>query len=644
MTARRLRTETTLKRRRLVWMRRDNTASTDDTRAKINRACPFTNELWRYHVLPYCSLASLLRLAWTCQGLRDILNDPAFVVEWQSACWYMYRECLCGRNLFYLHMPQYCSFAYDYSPILDSQWEARIRLRELGRSPHMHMLAHTLDRGQSSSLTRIARHCDPLRQHDEFHPGVFQSWVETLIIPMPRMVAVRVEDTLLPPRNEPRAEHESQAEYDQRLYWRNFHDVNEAVALQRNGRVLPSGFVPFAYRDVQLPGILSMVSSEAQGSVDVLGRYVQRCRREGRDPYDPMDDPECEGHQAAQWARNRMYGSLLGNLGYPLELCLRREELDPPYAHVNGVDYMERLFITVDKIHPHATTIEHRGAVYFHPVRYTNERGDAVNWILATWACENAVYHHVWFDVIYQFLEMISRYTEQLAREIEEDTCREAVCERWQRIAHLHGCTHCTGPLAHYHRLGEDGERDLRALHFTQNSTYGAHFHRIACMIRHWTALQRESPALVANSPNHWLSGFVPQHIAHRSAHRNEAQLVRDTDTMLEVLSFVTEFGEHLGRRMGSETEATRRRTLQRYLATGFSVVAFSPTWKREPSWKPSRTSEWGPLGTPKPLANQNHRYNEYLEFLNRRSLYYDGESSMARHARHEDLGRWQTA
>lgn len=606
-------------------------------------ACPFTHEIWRYHILPFCSLGSLLRLAWTCQGLRDLLNDPAFVVEWQSGCWYMYRECRCSRNLFYLHMPQFCTFSYDYSPVLDSQWEARIRLRDLGRSPHMHVMAHNLDGSTGGSFTRGGRFCDPLRTHGaDFHPGVFQSWIENLLVPMPRMVGVHVEDTLLAPRNEPRREDESQSDYDQRQYWRNFHDVNEAVRVQRRGQTLPSGFIPFAYREAQsLPGVVGMVSSETQGSVDVMGRFLERCRREGRDPYDPADDPDCEGHQVAQWARTRMYESLVGNLGYPLELCLRREELDPPYAHANGVDYIERLFISVDKIHPHATCMDHRGALYFYPVRYTNERGDLVNWVLATWACENAVYHHVWFDTAYQYLELLARYTEQLAREIEQDTRRESVCERWQRIAHLIQCRQCQTPHAHYHRVGEDGERDARAVQFTQNSTYGAHFHRLACMIRHWSALRDETPGMVANAPARWLSAFVPQGVAYRSTQRSEAQLVRDMDTMLEVLSFVTEFGEHLGRRMDAETEATRRRTLRLYLSTGYSLVAFSPTWRREPSYRPSQTAVWCPPRMPRALSTENHRYNTYLNFLNRRSLYYQPEASMARHAEHEDLGRW---
>lgn len=608
--------------------------------------CPLGYEMWRYSILPYCDLSTLLRLVWTNMMLRRVINDPDFIVEWQTSCWFMYRECLCKRNIFYLHIPEFCSYAYDYSPTLDSQWEARIRLRDMGRSPYMHLMAHGLDRiplkhGTSSFVRQ--KYCDPVKERDEFHHGVFQVWIENLIVPLPRMVGVHVEDTLLPPCNEPRGDTESEQEYEKRRYWRNFHDVNEAVELQRTtGQVLPSGFIPFVYRDVSIPGILRMVSSERNANADALDQYIKQAERDGRNPYDPMDDPECEGHSVCQWARNRMYTSLLGNMGYPLELCLRKDELDPPYAQRNGVDYIERLFIPVQKIHPHATMMDHRGVVYFNPVRYTNEQGDAVNWILGTWACMNAVYIHVWFDTMYQMLEMLCRHATNLAHEIEEDTRREALMERWVRLGHLNECAQCQEPNAYYHRTGEDGERDQKALHFVRNGVYNGYFHRLACTIHRWRQLQNETPGLVNNSVQHWLVGLIPTNVTVRSIHRNESQLVRDLDTLLEVTSFITEFGECLGARASHDTIRSRRKTLNIYLASGFSLLAFSPTWCREPSWKPSLTHEWGPMGMPTSSATNNHRFVRYLDFLNRRALFYNTDSSLARHAKHEDLGKDQ--
>ena len=92
---------------------------------------------WRYIVLPYCDLGSLLRVAWTCTTLRNIVQHPSFVVEWQTQCWYLYRDCCCDRNQFYQQVTPWCPFVYDYTPPMDNQWEARLFLRHHGRGASM---------------------------------------------------------------------------------------------------------------------------------------------------------------------------------------------------------------------------------------------------------------------------------------------------------------------------------------------------------------------------------------------------------------------------------------------------------------------------------------------------------------------------
>lgn len=574
-------------------------------------------DLWRYHILGFCDLGSLIRLAWTCSQLRTMLNEPSFVVEWQTSCWYLYRDCLCGRNQFYLQVTPWCSFTYDYTPKMDSQWEARQFLRATGRSPTM------LQALRPQQSIRVPSLSDPRKDPERFHEGVMSTWIDTILLPVPRMVNVPVEDTVVQPMTQPRQPYESTEDFQERQYWRNVHDVEKAVLMQQDRerpRRLPTGFSPFGAQHPQERQLFRDFGADA------VACYIRNCEAEGRDPYDPLDDPNLEGHEAVQWARRRMYESPLGNQAYPFELCLRRTDMEPPYAHLHGVDYLERMFLSLYTIQPTQSMTDHRGVVYWTGVRYTNEPGDFVNWALAQWATENAVYIHLWYDVCFQFLEMTMRWIRQLALELQDDTSPNTLRQRWLNLEHCLHCRLCREmPQAH-----QGKSVDPAALQFLCRADYAPYFHRL----RHAIVDDR--------TERRFLETLIPTHMCHRTAHRSEAQLIHDLDETLELLSFITDVGQHLCAPVGPSVSTMRCRTRSIYLGAGVSLVAFCPTWCPQYSWKPSRTDQMDPLGIPRADVTHNHRFRHYLDFMNRRTMYYqsDNETMMQMHAQGQDIAK----
>lgn len=572
---------------------------------------------WRYIVLPYCDLGSLLRVAWTCTTLRNIVQHPSFVVEWQTQCWYLYRDCCCDRNQFYQQVTPWCPFVYDYTPPMDNQWEARLFLRHHGRGASM------LNSLQPHATIRLPYLPEPRRTPDLFHEGVMSTWVDTLLLPVPRMVYVPVEDTVVLPMTHPRTPVETDEEYRGRLFWRGCHSVDQAMERKINQQPpLPTLFQTFGSQHREEHMLFR------DHTKDAVAQYVKVCIAEGRDPHDPMDDPNLEGHEAVQWARRRMYESCVGNQSYPYELCLRRTELEPPYAHLHGVDYIERLFLSLEPVMmPMQSMTDHRGVAFWTGIRYNNESGDFVNWVLAQWSLQNAVYIHLWYDVCYQFLEMTLRWCRQLALELEDDTGAMNVRNRWLRMEHLARCR----PCHNIHDRPETRDRDHDTMEFLNRADYGSYFHRL----RH--ALADHTTARC------FLRSLVPaQRNMVRCANRTELQLVQDIDSTLELLCFITDVGEYLCNPSGPGVHSMRRRTRSIYLGAGVSLVAFCPHWNPEYSWKPSRTGCMDALTIPRPSLMDNHRYQQYLRFCNARTLFYqpDNESLLARHAQQQDLGK----
>lgn len=620
------------------------------TRVMMNHkvALPFTMEMWRYYILPYCDLLSLIQLNWTSQQLRGILNKPEFVNEWQTQCWYLYRECMCERNLFYLQVVDFCDFAFDYNQMFRNYHEASAELRRLGRSVAMHQMDKQMN---WQNTPRLVSQNNPR----QFHSGIFQCWIENLIVPMPRMLPVGVEHSyLMSASGNNRKDNESEEEFHNRLFWRNFHNVDDdKIPSQQKS----ADWCPFDNGNYNGENIYRYE--------DKVDNYIYRCKAEGRDPYDPLDDMDDEGHVAAQWARKRMYGSPLGTQKYPMELCLRQCELMPNEAQRNGVDYIERMFMPLHKYHPACTLMDHHGIVYFSGIRYENERGDFVNWAVHSLALRNAFYMHMWMDCCQHLLHTLATYLRNLAQQIQDDMPPRVLRRRWLHLRHMQNCADCREFTKH-HRIPFHNsdtysqERDLEALdQVLTNGRYALYNKLIMTTVSDITPEPNNSSLfdtlLEPNDMQNYMEKLIPKHIEHNPI-RTEDHMVMDLDQALELLSYMTAFAVYVGPRTGPSTEVTRLRTLQIYLASGFSLLAFAPTWKKDHYLllKPTKlyldkifqdrtsssssTSSSELTGTPLPynpkvpmnipnmLLTNNHRFQRYLNFLNQRTLYYQAD------------------
>lgn len=582
--------------------------------AVCKRRNPMTEEMWRYYILPYCDLLSLMQLNWTCAHLRAILNKPEFVVEWQDQCWYMFRECYCERNLFYLQGVEFCDFAYDYSRMFRSYHEVALELRRYGRSVGMHQMDSQMNWQEIPNL-------EPTREHKKFHPGIFQCWIENLIIPMPRMVKVGVEFTYCQSASGSiRRENETEEEFQNRTYWRNFHNIDDETVPSHRKKAQWMHFNPFDTN-----------TDDMSNYEDKVDNYILRCQAEGRDPCDPLDDMDDDGHMAAQWARKVMYGSPLGNQKYPMELCMREVDLMPNEAQRNGVDYIERLFLPLHKYHPSCTLIEHHGVVYFAGVRYENEKGDFVNWAMSTLSLQNGFYTHMWMDCCQHFLYTLGTYLRHLAVEIQDDLPPRALRRRWLELMHLENCGECVREMS---SNPSQANRDRDALdHVMSNSRYQV-FNRL--VMGHVTRVleaqtEREILDFDYGENRRYMENLIPVNIQH-NPQRLEGTMVLEIDQALEVLSYMTSFALYVSARTDAATEVSRTRTMQIYLASGFSLLAFAPTWKKDyyEIFRPASTVSTltkMPMRVPEISLTKNHRYQRYLRFLNARVLFHQPDN-----------------
>lgn len=574
-----------------------------------------TKDIWRYQVIPYCDVLSLIRLSWTSRTLWYLLNTPEVVVEWQTHCHYLHRECKCPRNLFYLKPELFCDFAYDVALELGSQWESDQRLTALGRSVLQMLTAcHNINGWLE------VPHLDPLfANRKQFNPGLFQSYMEHMIIPAPRMLFVGVEHSRIHPQNHMRCVGETDEGYQRRQFWRNFHEITDEKPTTRD-----TGFILSA-------------------RIDLVDAYIKKCEEdmsgEGRDPYDPADDPDCDGHHAAQWARRCMYETAVGMQSYPLELCLRREQLMAMGNQTGryGVDYIDRLFLPTRRYSRDMIVLDHRGPVYFSGVRYENERGDFVNWALSTYALQTAIYSHLWLDSSNRFLDTLQTHLVQMAREVEDDMPIPQLVARWNYLEHSTTCPkRQTGGQCgtHYHDPSiESLRRDKDARALMRHPGYEVYNHLIQNAVR--DGYQWDHPF------NHeYLVALIPG--GAYTYQRTETQICSDIHNLLELTSYITEFARSIAPRVGLETSRMRHTTLQIYLRAGFGLLAFAPTWRRAHSWKPSRTACLQSLSIPVIDVTKNHRMQHYLKFLNRRTLYYHQPHEMILHpdAWQVDLGR----
>lgn len=580
-------------------------------------------DICQNHLFPLCDLMSLIRLAWTCRSLRTMLDQVDTVMTWQDKCWYLYRECLCDRNLYYLRAEQFCSFAYDWNETaFHSQYEADLVLRQYGRSLTMYL---STDVGHGAEPMRVP-FLNPQGDQTKFRSGVCQTWIEDLIVPMPRMLRMGVENlSNAPPMNHARTPDETDDMYEYRCFWRQFHEVTPnqpAHKLQTDH--------------------IAMTRIANWSPVDRVDEYRSTCLAHGRDPHDPMDDPECEGYLAGTWARRCMYQSPVGLQHYPLEICIAREEMEPPKARTDGVDYVERVFLPIQPLSAYPCSgmlLQHHGIAYFHGVRYENEAGDFVNWALSTHTLTQGFYRMMWLEVSNHFLKLLYQTLRNLAHEIETDLPMERMAKRWRYLEHLMVCGKCTdGSNRREDAWQRDADRD--GVDFLRETPqYGVYHNVIRHLVREDEDMRRRCTSslmsmdeVYAMVSHQYMNALLPQQGFMENPRRNETQVMIELHYMLELFSYMLRFTMTLCPRVSCTTTNARRTTLKIYLTTGFSLLAFAPGWHGSSAGgalihhhRPSKTHERvTALTIPSVNLTNNHRYHKYLHFLTARNCYYD--------------------
>lgn len=564
-------------------------------------------DVWRYRVLPFCDIATLLRLNQTCHQIRATLNDPHFVVEWQEQAWFLrQRGCFCERNQFYLDVGQFLDFGWDCVGI-ESSRQSEIALKSMGRCTNLEL-------APTARLSRV----DPREATECFGPGLLDIWYENWLVPMPRMVYVPVENAL-PVGPVPSA------------FWRHCHAVPEEEARaddeteETDWLEVPIQARPGADRDTYF---FSVEDS------DLVDQYFEDCKRTGRDPHDPaQDNLDCLGYRANRWARRRLYETAVGIQTYPLVHCIRRSEL-LGRAQRDGVDYMDNLFLPAQRSFwgrgdNECVMMQHRGPIYFHPVRYNNEKDDFVPWALSTLCVLQAVHQNAWFDSIHYIIQRVDDFARQTANDLEAVFPFHRLAERWDylhRVCWLGETAHprasrtrYTTPAealdAHAERKKDQDQKALDLLYDPQYITQNR-------WMNHKLDLWKRGSVLAAS----YMTDLLPDNHRHYAAQRNEATLVHELRQLLHVTDYIVKFVNYVGPLTDRVSEMCRTRNLSIYLGVGTSLLMFSPAFQRTPSWEPNAPVTSVGSRIPRINLQHNHRFRKYLRFLNRRTLFYATE------------------
>lgn len=591
-------------------------------------------DVWRYHILLFCDLMSLLRVNWLNRRLRNLLNNAEFVVEYQSSCWYLQpRYCRCARNLFYLDLSRFLDFSFDYAGSPDSEQFPEVRtvqdvsrlLRRLGRTPDM--LVQSFQRA-GNPPTREPLGVVPVDPRDNrlFVDGFTKMWIDTTILPMPRMIDHPVEQRRVQSATRTLNERlatETVAEFDRRMFWREFHEVTDDMVDQ-----VAVGRDPMHPSSEEWP-IPTVDHGFGPPEVDLLDEWMAHCREVGADPYDPQyDDDECRGFRCIRWARSKLFESAVGGTAYPLELCLHREDLTRTAARL-GVDYLDRMYVHLNRYRgggPEWNTVDHRGALYFMGVRYENAAEDFCPWALNTQALLHGVYAHTWLDSLGNWTHMLMAHLHMLATQVEEDLRFPGLQQRWQFLHSL--CFAGPSVMPHTgHYTARERRRDQAAIHLIFDAHYLEANRYLSNLVDRGNLWTNEGD--VAQRSRHFLTSLLEQYDHPVPNHRSESQRVQDAYRLIRFAEYLTDFAEYVGPRVDDRTVVLRRRAFQIYLASFVSLVVFCPGWRRTYHWKPSRTHEQTHWHVPHVRPQDNHRYRRYLEYCNRRTLYYHADPSL---------------
>lgn len=595
---------------------------------RTGRMSNVATEIWRYYILPYCDLMSLLRLNWVNRRLRLLLNDADFVVEYQSSCWYLQpRYCRCQRNIFYLDLSRFLDFAFDYHgqvdseqfPVVHTVQDVALLLRRWGRTPDM--LVQSFQRA-GNPPDREPLQLSPIVPQDNvaFVDGFTRMWLDNCVIPMPRCIDHPVEQrrvhTVLRTVNE-RLETETVADYERRVFWREFHEVTDDMVYE-----VELGRDPMAIRreGEYVPPIIH--GFEAPES-DLLDEWMAHCKENNADPYDPLyDDAECRGFRSLRWSRNKMHDSAVGGSAYPLELCLHRDDLTRTAGRL-GVDYLDRMYVHLNRYRgggPEWNTIDHRGVLYFMGLRYEHAAEDFCTWILNTQAMLNGLYAHMWLDALGQWTRMLMAHLHVLGSQVETDLRFSGFQQRWR---FLHSMCFAGPSIMTQTKeyTASRRQRDQAAIHLIFSSHHIEENRYLSSLVDRGDVWTNEGD--IAHRSRHFLTSLLEQFDHPVPNHRTETQRIQDAARLIRVAEYMTDFAEYVGPRVDPRTLVTRRRAFQIYLSSYVSLVAFCPGWRRTYHWKPSRTHEQTHGHVPHINLQHNHRFQRYLNYCNRRTIYY---------------------
>lgn len=606
----------------------------------------------RYHFLPYCNLDTLLRLNHVCRGFRMALNNPEVISDWLTTCWWTQpRHCLCDRRQFLIEVERWCPFMWDYrgtgSHTDDLEGCLSIRdvqlvLRNWGRS--IPMMLQSLERPMRMRPIPYPRnHCACLFDVAQrgsggavFCPGMHSEMVEMLLVPLPRMLTIPVERARLG---------RTAMDVETDMVWGRFHEVTDAMLEENEDAKWNKQEVPPCLKGVVYPTPTEFDDAEPDYEDRVVA-YMARCRAEGVDPHDPGQDNEnMDGYRAEQWARRLLYESAVGLQTYPLYLCVHRDDLRGS-AHRLGPVYIDRHFVSSLVYEGHQgelSLLGQNGEVLLNNVRYDNQAGDFTSWCLSTMGTLNAVYHHLWHDYARMWLRHLRLYLLGLVSEIQSDLPMSQLVPAWQRMlgnVFLHQPFEANIP--HPQSRKPPNKREKAAVQFIMDQSFRREFMVVQRYVEEWlhrpltqSRMFREPYLRNIVPDEHWNGATYPEHA-----------LVQDVERLMNLSEYLLGFSELLGPRLDQNTVFLRRRMHRLYLNSGLSLLLWAPHWQRPfpDGWRHIHTEPHTevPLRMLHLNVANNHRYVDYLRFLNTRALYHNPQFDAwhLAEALRQDVGR----
>lgn len=626
-------------------------------------------EIWSCGILLFCELQTLLRLNWTSVGLRRVLNNPQYVQLWQRHAWFLKASgCECARGVFYLNVQRFPDFVHDCKG-LQSLRDMEVALRSVGRSAEMY----------ADPMRNVHRlpYVDPNRQPSCFTRGLLGCWVAYLLIPMPRILPCPVEDahdtSRIPMnwRTSFRMPYEEDETYRKRTYWGCHHEVKPEDDIEsdtdtiivteednRDQDAVLSGVSVDTPSTLHPPHLLTdnedrrLYFPDAEivtgfgdtPSLDLVRDWKHRCEANGADYLDPaQDDGVAHGMQAVRWARRLLYESPLGIQMYPHALCFRKKQLCGK-AYRSGTDYIEHLYLparrgTTSPSAYHADECRlmlHHGLAYFHPVRYENEAGDFCNWALSMLTVMLSVQQYLWYDCVNYAIRRIVECSAELATEVQVDMSPRRLTERWASLQRACFFNQATWPMIsayatpeHKRRQQEQNAKALDLIFHHSFVDYNRHIARYVDAIQHG----RDIPSVRG-----YLLSLVAEPARVYAGQRSEASLYGELHDAVRTLVYVTSFAVSVGPLTDPLTERRRLDHMSAWINCAASLLMFAPGWDRPYSWEPSATGTFVSGRVPHIVLERNHRFQELLLFLNRRTLYYHPEPEIYQYWQNRNL------